>query len=56
MKCRVCKENAEGTKKKFSWLWLMIWTLLTGFGGIVYILYHFTKQNNVCPICKSKLY
>lgn len=30
--------------KKFSVLALVMWTLFTGFGGIIYAIWHFARQ------------
>jgi uncharacterized membrane protein len=32
-------------KKKFSWIWFIIWLLLALVGGLVYLVYYATKKD-----------
>ncbi len=39
--------------KKFSILAFVMWTIFTFFGGIVYVLYYFTKKKDVVTVHKT---
>lgn len=32
-------------KKKFSWIWFILWLLLAFVGGVVYLIYYATKKD-----------
>jgi uncharacterized membrane protein len=33
-------------KKKFSWIWFILWLLLALVGGLVYLIYYATKKDD----------
>lgn len=47
--CGFCKTHVS-VKKHFSWFWFIVLTLLTGVGGLVYLLFYALKKPK-CPIC-----
>lgn len=50
--CQWCEKKT--TTKHFSVGWFILWTLLTGIGGIGYIMYYVSKPN-VCMHCGKLL-
>lgn len=53
--CPHCQQYVE-PKKKFSWIWLIVWTVCTGgpIGFFIYIMYYILKSKK-CPLCGKKI-
>lgn len=53
--CPHCQQYVE-PKKKFSWIWLLVWTVCTGgpIGFFLYIIYYILKSKK-CPLCGEKI-
>lgn len=55
LKCNACSRQVI-PMKAFSWPWFLMWLLLTGVGGVLYLIYYLTKTPRVCPACSSDVY
>ena len=50
MKCVNCGTEVIPVKKRFGWVCFL------AFFGIGYLIYHFTKQPKMCPVCGKNVY
>ncbi len=49
-KCANCGIEVVPVKKKFGWVCFL------AFFGIIYLIYHFSKQPKMCPACGRNAY
>ena len=40
----------------FNWVAFILWFLLAGIGGIVYLIYYASKPSTQCPVCQMDVY
>ncbi|MGL5766032.1 MAG: hypothetical protein ACRCX8_10370 [Sarcina sp.] len=52
--CELCKRDVP-MNRKFNWVAFLLWCLVCGVGGFVYIAYYLFKSRNRCPICNNKI-
>jgi len=50
--CLNCKRRVK-PRKDFSIIKFLLWTFLTGIGGIIYIIYYWGKPKS-CPVCGER--
>ena len=50
LKCVNCGKEVIPVKKRFGWVCFL------AFFGIIYLIYHFSKQSKMCPACGKNVY
>jgi hypothetical protein len=54
--CIHCGRSVVTEKGKFDWGWFILWGLLGGVPGIIYLIYHASKRADRCPACGKNAY